>query len=70
MSLGDTAFIIEEGLTVAGVTLREHEEVVGHSRAIDIIYELLSKDEICEDDVFRLHKAVQTDLVVDIDCPS
>jgi len=70
VSLGDTAFIIEEGLTVAGVTLREHEEVVGHSRAIDIIYELLSKDEICEDDVFRLHKAVQTDLVVDIDCPS
>lgn len=69
VSLGDTAFIVEEGLTVSGITLREHEEVVGHARAIDIIYELLSKDEICEDDLFSLHKAVQTNLVIDIDCP-
>jgi len=69
VSLGDTAFIIEEGLTVAGVTLKEHEEVVGHARAIDIVYELLNKDELSEDDIFRLHKAVQTNLVRDIDCP-
>ena len=69
VSLGDTAFIIEEGLTVSGVTLKEHEEVVGHARAIDIVYDLLSKDEIDEDDLFKLHKAVQTSLVIDIDCP-
>ncbi len=69
VSLGDTAFIVEEGLTVSGVTLKEHEEVVGHARAIDIVYDLLSKDEIEEEDIFRLHKAVQTSLVIDIDCP-
>jgi len=69
VSLGDTAFIIEEGLTVSGVTLKEHEEVVGHARAIDIVYELLNRDELCAEDVFRLHKAVQTSLVIDIDCP-
>jgi len=69
VSLGDTAFIVEEGLTVSGITLREHEEVVGHARAIDIIYELLNKDEISEEDLFNLHKAVQTNLVIDIDCP-
>ncbi len=69
VSLGDTAFIVEEGLTVSGVTLKEHEEVVGHARAIDIVYGLLSKDEIEEEDIFRLHKAVQTSLVIDIDCP-
>jgi Fic family protein len=69
VSLGDTAFIIEEGLTVSGVTLKEHEEVVGHARAIDIVYDLLSKDEIDENDLFKLHKAVQTSLVIDIDCP-
>ena len=69
VSLGDTAFIIEEGLTVSGVTLKEHEEVVGHSRAIDIVYELLNRDELCEEDIFKLHKAVQTSLVIDIDCP-
>ncbi|MEA1920510.1 MAG: Fic family protein [Campylobacterota bacterium] len=69
VSLGDTAFIIEEGLTVSGVTLKEHEEVVGHARAIDIVYELLEKDTLCEEDIFKLHKAVQTSLVIDIDCP-
>ena len=69
VSLGDTAFIVEEGLTVSGVTLKEHEEVVGHARAIDIVYDLLSKNEIDEDDLFKLHKAVQTSLVIDIDCP-
>ena len=69
VSLGDTAFIIEEELTVAGVSLKEHEEVVGHARAIDIVYELLNKDSLNQEDVFRLHKAVQTSLVVDIDCP-
>ncbi len=69
VSLGDTAFIIEEGLTVSGVTLKEHEEVVGHARAIDIIYELLKKDELTQEDIFKLHKAVQTSLVIDIDCP-
>ncbi len=69
VSLGDTAFIVAEGLTVSGVTLREHEEVVGHARAIDIVYDLLSKDKINEEDIFKLHKAVQTNLVIDIDCP-
>jgi len=69
VSLGDTAFIVEEGLTVSGVTLKEHEEVVGHARAIDIVYELLNKNELEEASVFKLHKAVQTSLVIDIDCP-
>jgi len=69
VSLGDTAFIVEEGLTVSGVTLKEHEEVVGHARAVDIIYELLLKDELLEEDLFKLHKAVQTSLVIDTDCP-
>ncbi|MCK5294696.1 MAG: Fic family protein, partial [Arcobacteraceae bacterium] len=69
VSLGDTSFIIEQGLTVSGITLREHEEVVGHARAIDIIYELLNKDILLETDMFNLHKAVQTTLNIDIECP-
>jgi Fic family protein len=69
VSLGDTSFIIEQGLTVSGITLREHEEVVGHARAIDIIYDLLNKDLLREEDIFTLHKAVQTTLNIDIECP-
>lgn len=69
VSLGDTAFIVQEGLTISGITLKEHEEVVGHARAVDLVYDLLKKDEIKEEDIFTIHKAVQTSLVIDIDCP-
>jgi len=69
ISLGDTAFIIEYGLTVKGKSVREHNEVLGHSRAIDIIYKLLDKDVLNEKDVFELHTAIQTNIIVDIECP-
>ncbi|MEA2019213.1 MAG: Fic family protein [Campylobacterota bacterium] len=69
ISLGDTAFIIEEGLTIAGKSLREHNEVIGHARAIDIIYGLLYNDTITKEDIFTLHKAVQTMIVIDSECP-
>lgn len=69
VSLGDTAFIVEEGLTVSGITLREHQEVVGHAKAVDLVYELLEKDILEEEDLFLLHKAIQTNLVIDIECP-
>jgi Fic family protein len=69
ISLGDTAFIIEYGLTVKGKSVREHNEVLGHSRAIDIIYDFIQKDRLEEQDVFLLHKAIQTNIVIDIECP-
>lgn len=69
ISLGDTAFIIEEGLTIAGKSLREHNEIVGHARAIDIIYALLDHNKITKEDIFALHKAVQTMMIIDIESP-
>ncbi|MEA3289765.1 MAG: Fic family protein [Campylobacterota bacterium] len=68
ISLGDTAFILEEGLTISGKTLKEHEEIVGHARAIDLVYALLSKDSLKKSDICDLHKAVQT-MIIDIECP-
>ena len=69
ISIGDTEFIIEEGLTIAGKTIKEHNEVVGHARAIDILYTMLEKNEISKEDLFSLHKAIQTEQVVDVYCP-
>ncbi|MDD2748703.1 Fic family protein [Acidithiobacillus thiooxidans] len=66
LTLGDTAFILEEGLTVAGKPLRDHQEVIGHAKAIEIIYSLMAKDQIEDKDLFALHRAVLTDAVVDI----
>ena len=69
ISLGDTAYIIQYGLTVKGKSIIEHNEVLGHARAIDLIYGLIKKEAIDEEDLFLIHKAVQTNLVIDIDCP-
>ncbi len=41
LTLAETAFVLEEGLTVSGKPLKDHEEVVGHAKAIDLIYQLV-----------------------------
>jgi len=69
LTLGETKFVIEEGLTVSGKPLKDHEEVVGHARAIELIYELLDTwpgRPITEAQLFDLHRAVQTGIVTDI----
>ena len=67
LTLGETAFVLEEGLTIAGKPLKDHEEVVGHARAIDLIYDLVKEGrELGETDLFALHKAVQADVIVDV----
>ncbi len=69
ISLGETAFIIEYGLTIKGKSVREHNEVLGHSRAIDIIYKFLDKATLIKEDIFELHTAIQTNVVIDSECP-
>lgn len=67
LTLGETAFVIEEGLTVSGKPLKDHQEVVGHARAIDLVYDLVRREtEISENDLFSLHKAVQTEIIFDV----
>jgi len=67
LTLGETAFILSEGLTVSGKSLREHQEVAGHARAIELLYELLKQNKpITEHNLFALHQAVQTSIVIDI----
>lgn len=67
LTLGETAFVLEEGLTISGKPLKDHEEVVGHARAIDLIYGMLNQDApFNEEALFNLHKAVQTHVVLDV----
>lgn len=66
LTLGEAKFVIEEGLTVSGKPLKDHQEVVGHARAIDLIYAMVGKAEINDTDLFALHKAVMTQVVVDV----
>ncbi len=67
LTLGETAFVLEEGLTISGKPLKDHEEVVGHARAIELVYDLIRrKSDPTEKDLFELHKAIQTERIIDI----
>jgi len=65
LTLGETKFVIEEGLTVSGKPLKDHQEVVGHARAIALIYQGLG-GTVTESHLFDLHRAVQSEAVADI----
>ena len=46
----ETKVIIEDGITIGGHPIREIQETLGHSKAYDFIYTLISKNDISEDD--------------------
>jgi len=69
LSLGDTHFILEEGLTISGKPIEDHQEVIGHARAIDLLYQCQDK-LLTNDMVLALHRAVQTEQVTDIYKPN
>jgi len=69
LSLGDTKFILEEGLTVSGKPLKDHQEVIGHAKAIDLVYSMIGR-EITENDIYEVHKVIQTEKVSDVDKPN
>ena len=58
--------MIEEDLTVSGKPLKDHHEVVGHARAIDLVYAMIGKDEVKDTDLFEPHRAVMTQIIVDV----
>jgi len=35
ISLGDTVFIIKNGLTIKGKSIAEHAQIIGHAKAVD-----------------------------------
>lgn len=69
LSLGDTHFILEQGLTISGKPIREHQEIIGHAKAIELLYQCLDKP-LTEAIVFDLHRAVQTESIFDIYKPN
>ncbi len=69
LTLGDTHFILEQGLTISGKPFKDHQEVIGHAKAIELLYKSLS-EPLSESFLFNLHKAVLTDDITDIYKPA
>lgn len=55
LTLTETKVIIEDGITIGGKPMREHLEVIGHSDAYDLLYELANNLEITEKEILQLH---------------
>lgn len=63
---GETLGVLQYGLTIAGKPLAHHNEVLGHSRAIELLYQIIAESRpLGETDLHALHAAVQTSVEVD-----
>ncbi len=66
LTAGETLEVLTRGVTLAGKPLADHNEVIGHSRAIDLVFEWCRGEApFTAVDLFRLHAAIQTRVVVD-----
>ena len=65
LTLGETIKVLEHGLTISGKSLKEHEEVYGHAKAVELIYDLITRDKIQAADLFDLHRCVMQKSAID-----
>jgi len=65
LTLGETIKVLELGLTISGKSLKDHEEVYGHAKAIELIFDLLKKDAVEKNDLFDLHRCVMQKEAID-----
>jgi len=55
LTLTETKIIIEDGITIGGKPMKDHLEVLGHSDAYDLLYDLATNKEITEKEILQLH---------------
>lgn len=60
LTAGETALVLEKGITVAGKPLKDHLEAIDHARALDWVLEIASQHDtpITEADLRNLHRLV------------
>ncbi len=52
----ETKVILEDGITIGGKSLREHQEAIGHSEAYDLLYSIYQTKKIAEKDIKEIHR--------------
>jgi len=65
LTLGETIKVLELGLTISGKSLKDHEEVYGHAKAIELIHVLVNRENIDSEDLFNLHRCVMQKSAID-----
>jgi Fic family protein len=54
----ETKVLLEDGLTVGGKPMKDHLAALGHAKAYDLLYELVEKSAVSEQDILELHRLV------------
>jgi Fic family protein len=60
LTAGETALVLEKGITISGKPLRDHLEAIDHARALEWVLDIASKesDPITEADIRNLHNLI------------
>ena len=66
LTIGETDFVLREGITLGGKPLKDYRDAEGHFRAISLVRQLLTVPVLTEEHLFALHKLVVPDNEVDI----
>jgi len=70
ISAGDTLFVLTEGLTISGKSLREHQEIHGHAQALGLMAAWTrARQPVRVEHLHELHRAVQTGAAIDVLAP-
>jgi Fic family protein len=66
LTLGETDFVLSEGMTIKGKPLKDHRDVEGHARAVDLLLDLVRKDKFTAEDLFNLQRLVINKQILDV----
>ena len=59
LTLRETQMVLQEGITIKGVSLREHFEAKNHENAINFLYNIINDDYVLRSiDILSLHASV------------
>lgn len=67
LTASETRLVIEEGITIGGKTLKEHEEAIGHKKAIDFIEKTIKTNQaqITKNLICKLHSIIMNGILDD-----
>jgi len=70
LTLGELGFVVDEGITIASKSLRDHLQASGYVKALDLLMEIAREDRVIDTlDLFDLHRLVMSAESSDRKCP-
>ncbi|MGD9580862.1 MAG: Fic family protein [Vampirovibrionia bacterium] len=61
----ETKVVLEDGITIGGKPLKDHLEAIGHSDAYSLIFYLIDKQTILEQDILEIHRLLYSHINTD-----